>query len=162
MSYAIAGRNPLFLRDEELDRTLELMMLAEREVANRTAELRERLGLDDVDFQILYLVQRHQGTTMAELCAVLGLNKQSLSRHVRRLVDLGFLVQAASAGDKRKRPLAITEAGSSQLGEIGTVTKRRLRRAFMNAGPDAVEGFQRVLAELVDGPGRRWAARRSA
>ena len=161
MSHAIVGRNPLFLRDEELDRTLELMMVAERDLDGRTAELRERLGLDEVDFRILYLVQRHRGTTLAELCAVLGLNKQSLSRHVRRLAREGLLVQAAQAGDRRKRPLAVTEAGSAHLGEIGHLTKRRLRRAFIAAGPEAVEGFQRVLAELVDGPGRRWAARRT-
>jgi DNA-binding MarR family transcriptional regulator len=161
MTPAIVGRNPLFLRDEELDRTLELMLVAERDLDGRTAELRERLGLDEMDFRILYLVQRHQGTTLAELCTVLGLSKQSLSRHVRRLAAEGLLVQAAEAGDRRKRPLQVTPAGAAQLSEIGDVTKRRLRRAFIAAGPDAVEGFQRVLAELVDGPGRRWPARRA-
>ena len=154
------GRNPLFLRDEELEWTLELLMLANRDISARTTPLREQLGIDDAGFAILYLVQRHQGTTTAELCAILGMNKQTMSRHVRRLAREGLLVQAESASDKRKRPLTITDAGTSHLSEIGAVTKRRLRRAFMNAGPEAVAGFQRVLGELVDGSRRRWASAR--
>ena len=91
MTQLTVGRNPLFLRDEELERALELLLLAEREIASRTDGVRDRLGLSELDFGILYLVQRHPGTTTAELCGILGSNKQSLSRHVRQLVELGLL-----------------------------------------------------------------------
>src|SRR5690606_28012279 len=105
---------------------------------------------------------RHPGTTMAELCGVLGLSKQSISRHIRQLMARGLLDQGAPRGDRRTRPLAATEAALPQLATLGHLTKRHLRRAFMTAGPGAAGGSQRGLSGLVAGPARRWADRRAA
>jgi len=162
MSQRPLARNPLFLRDEELDRHLELLLLAGRELELRTAAARSAQALSEVDVPILYLVSRHPGATLADLGAVLGTPKQSLSRQVRRLVELELLVQDAARADARKRPLRLTPAGAERLAAVGAVSKARLRRAFLAAGPDAVEGFQRVLHELIDGPARRWAGPRAA
>jgi DNA-binding MarR family transcriptional regulator len=97
----IAG-NPLFLRDEELDRSVELLLLAERDVAGQMETVRQRLGLSESDYRVLYLVHRHPGVTTAELGAVLGMTKQSLSRHVKQLVALDLL---------RRRPAPTAASG---------------------------------------------------
>lgn len=158
----MGARNPLFLRDEALDGAREILLLADRELVARGHEVRRKQGLSETGALILTFVQRHPTTTSAELCQVLGLAKQSLSRHVAGLVAAGLLGRAAGAGDRRKRPLAVTEAGSACLAELAQHDRRRLRRAFLAAGPEAVEGFTRVLGLLVEGPGRRLAARRAA
>ncbi|MDX6750504.1 MarR family transcriptional regulator [Geminicoccaceae bacterium 1502E] len=159
----MAPRNPLFLRDEELERSLELLLLAERDLLARAGEALAREQLSEQDFRLLYLVQRHPGSTIAELCTVLGMTKQSLSRHIQALVATGLLrQQAASRGDRRRRPLVVTEAAVEVIARVGEAHKAGLRRAFKNAGPEAVEGFQRVLAVLIDGPGRRLLGKHAA
>jgi DNA-binding MarR family transcriptional regulator len=160
MERIMVGRNPLFLRDEELDRALELLVLAERELIGRAGDERDRLA--ETDFRILYLVHRHPRTTTSELRAVLGLSKQALSRHVRQLTENGLLACETDRTDRRRRPLTTTAAAVDRLDLLGALHKRGLRRAFMSAGPEAVEGFQRVLTELIDGQARRWLGRRAA
>jgi DNA-binding MarR family transcriptional regulator len=162
MGHTMLVRNPLFLRDEELESHLELLLLAERELAALTETARDQSGIDETDFRILYCVQRHPRTTPAELQGVLGLPKQSLSRHVRDLIAGGMLRYETDRSDRRKRPLLVTEAGAALLAGLGEINKRRLRRAFMNAGPEAVHGFERVLSELIHGPARRWLKRQAA
>jgi DNA-binding MarR family transcriptional regulator len=161
-SRAVPARNPLFLRDEEVERLLELLLLAGRELAVRSDTARAARGLSEAEASILYLVSRHGGATLADLAAVLGTPKQSLSRQVRGLAAAGLLAAGASRDDARRRPLTLTAAGTEALQAVAAVLKARLRRAFLAAGPEAVDGLERVLVELIDGPGRRWAGRRAA
>jgi DNA-binding MarR family transcriptional regulator len=158
---AVLARNPLFLRETELERTLELLLLAQCQIG-RGEPASGATMLADLDIKILYLVGRRPEIAMAELINLLGTNKQSLSRHVRALIAGGLLEQASGTSDRRRRPLRVTEAGAQRLGEVDAIDKRRLRRAFINAGPEAVEGFQRVLHELINLPARRHPARRAA
>ena len=48
------------------------------------------------------------------------------------------------------------------LARINALQKRRLRLAFKSAGATAVEGFQRVLLDLVGEPRRELLRRRTA
>lgn len=141
--------NPLFLREEELDRGLELLFMADLRRLADAADLLDRGGLDETDHRTLFVVERRPGMTLAELSAVLGQRKQTLSRHVRELVAAGLLEQGAGSADRRTRPLRLTSKASAVLGAIHAAQKRRLRMAFKNAGAAAVEGFERVLAELL-------------
>jgi DNA-binding MarR family transcriptional regulator len=154
-------RNPLFLRETELDRSLELMMLASRHVLRSGAALLEERGLATVDFEILYLVHRHPGIAAPELGLVLGMAKQSLSRHVRRLTGMGLLRQQAVRGDRRRKALVVGEGAIPVIAAVCASHRRGLRQAFNGAGPEAVAGFQRVLGELLDTSGRRLLARQS-
>lgn len=153
--------NPLFLRDEELDRGLDLLYLADRQVAAEVQRLLAELGLDETGYRVLFCVERRPGATLAELCEVMGSPKQTLSRHLRGLAARGLLAPAGETVDRRRRPLQVTPAAAELLARVNAAQKRRLRQAFKNAGAAAVEGFQRVLQELVPAP-RRGAAAGSA
>lgn len=159
---AMTAPNPLFLREEELDRGLELLFLAGHQLSGDAAELREGGDLDPLDHHLLFLVDRRPGITLAELCLVLGVRKQTLSRHLKDLAAAGLIEQEASALDRRKRPLRLTEPAEALLAGIKTAQKRRLRQAFKKAGASAVEGFQQVLMELVGEPRRELAGRQGA
>lgn len=154
--------NPLFLRDEEIERHLELLLLVERELADLGREACTRLGLSESSFRALYLIQRHPQTTMAELGAVLCIKKQSLSRHLHELSEAGYLVQEEGKTDRRKRYLQVTTEGAAALAQVADIHKRALKRAFMAAGPDAVAGFDRVLNALIGQPTRRFVGTRAA
>ena len=153
--------NPLFLREEELEHGLELLYRVGRRLNLDALALRADSEIDEIDHHALFLVDRRPGITQAELCAALGLSKQTMSRRLRRLVEAGCLEIGGPSADRRKRPLRLTAQAATLLAAIKAQQKRRLRLAFKSAGADAVEGFERVLLELVGEPRRdllrRWA-----
>ncbi|SNB62666.1 DNA-binding transcriptional regulator, MarR family [Arboricoccus pini] len=162
MTIAMHALNPLFLRDEEIERHLELLLLVEREILELGREACAKLGLSESSFRALYLIQRHPQTTMAELGTVLCIKKQSLSRHLQELCEAGYLVQEAGSVDRRKRYLQVTKEGADALSQVADIHKRALKRAFMAAGPDAVAGFDRVLNALISQQTRRFVGNRAA
>jgi DNA-binding MarR family transcriptional regulator len=148
----MAAPNPLFLREDELDRGLELLYFAGHQLNLDAIALRAEAAIDETDHHTLFLVDRQPGITLAELSAALGASKQTLSRHLKRLSDAGLIEQEAIAHDRRKRPLRLTQKAAHLLERIRTLQKRRMRTAFKRAGATAVEGFQRVLVDLVGEP----------
>jgi DNA-binding MarR family transcriptional regulator len=158
----MASPNPLFLREEELERGLDLLYFASHQLNQDAASTRAQGTIDETDHHTLFLIDRQPGITLAELCAVLGTSKQTLSRHLRRLVVAGLIEQEATLHDRRKRPLRLTGKAAGLLAEIKAQQKRRLRLAFKSAGANAVEGFQRVLLDLVGEPRRELLRRLTA
>ena len=154
--------NPLFLREEELDRGLDLLYFASHQLSLDAVALRGQVAIDETDHRTLFLIERDPGITLAELSGVLGVSKQTLSRHLKRLAEVGLIDQGTTVLDRRKRPLRLTGKAASVLGEIKNLQKRRLRLAFKNAGATAVEGFRSVLLELVGEPRRELLRRLTA
>lgn len=146
--------NPLFLRDEELDRGLESLFLAGRQLAAEAQALLDEAGLDELDHRLLFCIQRRPGITQVELCQLMGTTKQTMSRHLRRLAGRGLVDQGSAAEDRRKRPLVLTAEAGEMLRRVNAAQRRRLRAVFKSADAAAVEGFQKVLHELVTGPRR--------
>lgn len=154
--------NPLFLRDEELERGLELLYFASHQLSLDAVVPRMHAAIDETDHRTLFLIERQPGITLAELSEVLGVSKQTLSRHLRRLATAGLVDQGTTMQDRRKRPLRLTPRAATVLGEIKMLQKRRLRQACKSAGATAVEGFQRVLLDLVGEPRRELLRRLTA
>lgn len=154
--------NPLFLRDEELERGLELLYFASHQLSLDAALPRAHAAIDETDHRTLFLIERQPGITLAELSEVLGVTKQTLSRHLKRLAEAGLIDQGTTAQDRRKRPLRLTPRAVTVLGDIKMLQKRRLRQACKSAGATAVEGFQRVLLDLVGDPRRELLRRLTA
>lgn len=154
--------NPLFLRDADLDRGLDLLLSVEREMAARMAASLGRHALSPADFRSLYLIGRRPGITLAELARLSGISKQALSRQLQKLIEAGHLLREAMPGDRRKQRLNLTGSAREAIEEVTALQRRQLRTAFKRAGAEAVEGFGRVLAELVDEPGRRLPQRDAA
>lgn len=141
--------NPLFLRDEELTRGIELLDAAYRAlVAEPDRQLASR-GLGRNHRWLLYLVGRRPGTTMVELLSRTRLSKQTLSRLLKELVATGLIERRASARDRRQRLLELTAAGRELEEVVNGGLRRRLARAYRGAGADAVAGHHQVLLGLV-------------
>ena len=145
----MAAPNPLFLREEELERALELLIVALRRVEAVTAPVRDETGLDATDQWLLFMIEHRPGVTAADLAQRLALKKQTLSRHVRRLMACELVATEATAGDARKRPLRLSERGRQLAARLAALQKRPLRQAFKLAGAGPVEGFKAVLGELA-------------
>ncbi|WP_159716029.1 MarR family winged helix-turn-helix transcriptional regulator [Geminicoccus flavidas] len=146
----MSSGNPLFLRDEDLDEAILMIERAQRMVAADVADPLAGHGLGATHDLVLRLVARRPGVTMAELRRQIAASKQTLSRVLAELEARGLVVLEQRAEDRRQRPARVTEAGQAALAELDQQRRRRLRRAFRVAGPEAVGGFRRVLAVLLD------------
>jgi DNA-binding MarR family transcriptional regulator len=87
------------------------------------------------------------------LLAILKIKKQSLNRALNELLAAGYVERRAGMQDRRTRQLKLTARGIALESAIWDAQRPRLVRAFRDAGPDAVEGFRRVLSGLA-GPER--------
>jgi DNA-binding MarR family transcriptional regulator len=153
--------NPLFLRDVDVERGLELLFLAERALRGRGEAALDRLGLSAADFRLLYLLSRRDGITAVELARLLGVSKQAVSRQLQRLVAAGRVAVEPATDDRRKLRLRAAAPARQLVEEVVTLQRRQLRAAFKKAGGEAVLGFERVLAELA-GDQSRHVPRRDA
>lgn len=150
MSDVKASANPLFLREEELRRGMELLFYAYRDFTADADRLLEGYNLGRAHHRVIYFVGRHPEITVSELLIILRITKQSLSRVLNRLVDEGYIDQKPGLRDRRQRRLSLTEKGRDLERRLTEANRKRLAQAYRAAGAQAVEGFCTVLSGLMD------------
>jgi DNA-binding MarR family transcriptional regulator len=139
----------LFLRDEELRQGFDLLYFAQRDLEAAGAALLTAQGLHGGHRRILHFLARQPEITVTELLALLGLTKQSLGRLLTELAAQDLVRQRQGTHDRRQRLLSLTEAGRVLERRLWEEQRLRIARAFRACGPQAVEGFRRVLDGLT-------------
>lgn len=142
--------SPLFLRDEELRQGIELLFYAYRDFTSEPDKVLTRHGFGRAHHRVLHFVGRHPEITVAELLAILKVTKQSLSRVLKQLIDLGYIEQTVGAKDRRQRHHRLTDKGRALERELSASQRARVARAYREAGAEAVAGYRQVLLGLLD------------
>ncbi|MEX2647394.1 MAG: MarR family transcriptional regulator [Alphaproteobacteria bacterium] len=142
--------NPLFLREDELRRGIELLFYAYRDFTGEPDAILAEYGLGRAHHRVLYFVGRHPGMTVSDLLGILKITKQSLNRVLGQLVREGFVERATGARDRRQRLLRLTEKGAALEARLTENQRARIARAYREAGAEAVAGYQRVLLGIVN------------
>jgi DNA-binding MarR family transcriptional regulator len=140
----------LFLTDDQLRQGIELMFFAYRGFTADPDRILGEFGYGRAHHRALHFVARRPGLTVNELIDILGVTKQSLNRVLRQLIDDGLVESRVGRVDRRQRNLALTEQGRALEQELSAAQRRRMRTAFLNAGPEAVAGFRAVLEQMID------------
>jgi DNA-binding MarR family transcriptional regulator len=141
---------PLFLREEELRRGIELMFFAYRDFTGEADSILAEQDMGRAHHRTIYFVGRNPGITVSELLSILNITKQSLSRVLSRLVKDNYIIQKTGTGDRRQRLLYLTDQGSTLESRLTDLQGRRFAAAYRAAGAPAVEGFQNVLQGLLN------------
>ena len=149
-----AGREHLFLREEELRLAQDLLFFGYRDFTAGADAILEELGMGRAHHRVLHFVGRRPGLTVGELLAILGITKQSLGRVLTPLVEQGYVSHATGRADRRQRLLALTEQGRVLERRLYERQRETVMRAYREAGPVAVDGFRRVMQGLM-GPEAR-------
>ncbi|MDE2792946.1 MAG: MarR family transcriptional regulator [Paracoccaceae bacterium] len=153
-----AGREPhLFLTDDQLLQGIELMFFAYREFTSDPDRILERFRYGRAHHRAIHFINRSPGITVNRLLTILGVTKQSLNRVRRRLMADGMIISRVGTEDRRERHLYLTESGRALERQLSEAQRRRMRAAYRAAGPDAVQGFRRVLENIMDDPVRQLA-----
>lgn len=140
----------LFLREEELRQGIELLYFAYRDFTRGPDEMLAGYGFGRAHHRVIYFVGRHPGITVSDLLGILRITKQSLSRVLGTLVSEGYVEQRPGERDRRQRRLRLTEKGAALERELSRVQQARVAKAWREAGPEAVGGYRKVLAQLID------------
>jgi len=150
MAEATTVSNPLYLRDEELRRGIELLFYAYRDFTSDPDELLKSYGFGRAHHRVIHFIGRNPGISVAELLAILKITKQSLSRVLSQLVADGFVRQEKGRRDRRQRLLYLTDKAVELEQKLSQPQRARVARAYRDAGEAAVAGYCKVLAGLID------------
>lgn len=157
-----AGRSLLILREAELRLAQDLLFFGYRDFTAGADAILAELGFGRAQHRVLHFVGRRPGITVGELLAILGITKQSLGRVLTPLVAQGYVRQAAGRTDRRQRLLSLTPQGQALELRLFERQRGRVLRAYREAGPEAVDGFRRVMRGLMGAEAREELARLEA
>ncbi|MCH8858324.1 MAG: MarR family transcriptional regulator [Proteobacteria bacterium] len=142
--------NPLFLREEELRQSIELLFYAYRDFTAEPDAILAKYKFGRAHHRAIYFVGRYPGTTVSELLGILRITKQSLSRVLGQLVREGFIERHRGERDRRQRLLHLTDKGAALENQLTATQRELLARAYREAGAEAVGGYRKVLSGLID------------
>lgn len=154
-SDALDGGGLLFLTDEQLLKGSEAMFFAYRGFTADPDRILADSGYGRAHHRAIHFVGRIPGTTVNNLLAILGVTKQSLNRVLRSLIEDGLVESRVGTKDKRERHLFLTETGNALDRSLSDAQRARMRAAYSAAGPEAVQGFRKVLEAMMDPDMRR-------
>ena len=140
----------LFLTEAELRRGIELMFFAYRDFTGEADALLANYSLGRAHHRALYFIGRNPDMPVSDLLQILNITKQSLSRVLSQLIEEGYVEQRSGTQDRRQRLLRLTEKGLTLEQDVNDLQSQRFAKAYRKCGVDAVDGFQRVLRELLD------------
>jgi DNA-binding MarR family transcriptional regulator len=149
MSDVKAVDTPPSSHEEELRQGIELLFYAYRDFTAEPDAMLSRYGFGRAHHRVIYFVGRHPHMSVSELLGILRITKQSLARVLSQLVRQGFIVQQTGKSDRRQRLLTLTPAGIELERELSENQRQRIERAYAEAGPQAVEGFRKVMLQVI-------------
>ncbi len=144
-----AGRNLLFLREEELRLAQDLLFFGYRDFTAGPDAMLAEMDMGRAHHRVLHFVGRRPGITVGDLLGILGITKQSLGRVLTPLVEDGYVTQSPGQSDRRQRLLSLTPKGAALERQLFERQRDTVMRAYREAGPQAVEGFRRVMRGLM-------------
>jgi DNA-binding MarR family transcriptional regulator len=146
---ASPAASPLFLREDEVRRGVELLYFGYTRLTRSIDEGLAKQGLGRAHHRALYFIARQPDLTVSELLKLLAITKQSLGRVLNDLAERGLVETRTGTSDRRQKLLRLTEAGVDFEAQLFDALRGGLSVAYAAAGQESVTGFWRVLEGLI-------------
>jgi DNA-binding MarR family transcriptional regulator len=105
-------------------------------------------GLDATAYGMLVLLDEHSPVRAADIVALLGLDKSTVSRQLSALSDLGLAERLPDPSDRRANLVRVTEIGHERLTRARGARLEHLR-SFLQSWPEHdVSELARLLGQL--------------
>jgi DNA-binding MarR family transcriptional regulator len=144
-----------YLSDEEVRQGIELLFFSYRDFTAEPDEILTKYDFGRAHHRVVHFVGRRPQMTVGELLTILKITKQSLNRVLGQLVRQGFIIQHRGAQDRRQRLLELTEKGHELERQLSAPQRARVAAAYRKAGAGAVDGFRKVLLNIIASPDDR-------
>jgi DNA-binding MarR family transcriptional regulator len=145
----LTGASPLFLREDEIRRGIELLYFGYTRLTRNIDEGLAKHGLGRAHHRALYFIARQPNLTVSELLRLLAITKQSLGRVLNDLSGRGLIETRAGINDRRQKLLRLTVEGAEFEAQLFEALRTGLATAYSGAGQESVTGFWRVLEGLI-------------
>ncbi|MDF1719649.1 MAG: MarR family transcriptional regulator [Minwuia sp.] len=139
---------------QALRQAIETLFFAYRDSTSDPDQVLSTVGYGRAHHRVLHFVGRNPGITVQDLLKILNITKQSLARVLGAMVRDGYIAQTPGERDRRLRHLSLTDSGKQLEAACSRPQQERVTRAFQRAGPEAVDGYRRVLSELINADSR--------
>jgi DNA-binding MarR family transcriptional regulator len=150
MKNTLPSASPLFLREDEVRRGIELLHFGHAALMGAVDDLLASHGIGQAHHRALYFIGRQNDQTVGTILALLGITKQSLGRVLQDLIDQGLVETRPGLRDRRQKLLRVTAKGRQIEAELFARLRERMSAAYAQAGQGPVTGFWRVLEGLLD------------
>lgn len=150
MTDSLPSASPLFLREDEVRRGIELLYFGQTAMFASIEDVLAAQGLGQAHYRALYFIGRQDDQTVGAILSVLGVTKQSLGRVLQDLTDRGLIATRPGLRDRRQKLLRLTPQGRAIEGELFARMRERMAAAYARAGQGPVTGFWRVLEGLLE------------
>lgn len=145
----IPPASPLFLREAEIRRGIELLYFGYANLTRSADAALATQGLGRAHHRALYFIARQPDLTVSSLLRLLAVTKQSLGRVLHELTARRLVETRTGELDRRQKLLRLTAAGAALETNLYEALRERLSSAYRHAGQDAVTGFWQVLEGLI-------------
>jgi DNA-binding MarR family transcriptional regulator len=146
---ASSPASPLFLREDEVRRGVELLYFGYTRLTRSIDEQLAGEGLGRAHHRALYFIGRQPDLTVSELLRLLAITKQSLGRVLNELTARELVETREGRQDRRQKLLRLTAKGAAFEAELFDALRDRLSAAYAAAGQHNVTGFWQVLEGLI-------------
>jgi DNA-binding MarR family transcriptional regulator len=149
MTAPLTAASPLFLREDEIRRGVELLYFGYTNMTRAADVVLARHGLGRAHHRALYFISRQPDLSVSALLRLLAITKQSLGRVLQDLAERDLLAVRPGDQDRRQKLLRLTPAGAALEAEAFAALREQLSAAYALAGQASVTGFWRVLEGLI-------------
>lgn len=145
----VAPASPLFLREDEVRRGIEMLYFGHGALLRSIDEELEARGLGRAHHRALYFISRQPDLSVGMLLRLLGITKQSLGRVLNDLAERDFVETRPGPSDRRQKLLRLTAGGKALETDLFRTMREKMATAYAQAGQGSVTGFWRVLEGLI-------------
>ncbi|MCB2107137.1 MAG: MarR family transcriptional regulator [Rhodobacteraceae bacterium] len=138
--------------------TYQVAVLAEK-ISRHTAEVARKEGLTVAQWRVLAAIAEVPGRTAKQVEDITPMDKASISRAVRHLIQTESVTRRSSDADGRIAHLHLTAKGEKLYDLIAPEIKSHANEMIRRLAPEERTAFRGVLKNLVEGFGGTSAGR---
>tara|TARA_Y100001936_G_C15523084_1_gene383824 strand:+ start:25 stop:513 length:489 start_codon:yes stop_codon:yes gene_type:complete len=141
--------NPLFLKDIEIKKIIELLFFSYRDFTAGPDAILEKINFGRAHHRVIYFVGKQKNLTIKELLLILQITKQSLSRVLNQLVKEKYIVVSVGE-DKRTKKLTLTQKGQDLEDQLTMIQTKRIKKIINKFSEKDINGFKKILYAMIE------------
>ena len=140
---------PIFQTTADISALADALRPALLRLSRQLRKESQRFGMSPLDVMLLGLVKHREGIGVSELADLEQMSRPTMSSHVKRLEQAGWIArQAPDSDDKRRVGLVITPAGRRAMDAVRRQRNDWLAGRLAGLTPEARELVRAAIGPL--------------
>ena len=140
---------PIFLKDKEIRKIMELFFFSYREFTLGPDKILNNLNFGRAHHRVIYFVGKQKEITIRDLLIILKITKQSLSRVLNQLVKEKY-IHVSIGKDKRTKNLCLTDKGTKLEEDLSLIQINKIKNTIKKIDIKDINGFKKILYKMID------------